>query len=912
MFDCDLLAPRQKFVVTNSSILSAKIIERETHFGVEPHSVRSLAMTLYRHPAVFLNGRILRPLSPEEREFLGEELREELSENNYFKKSFELPGLRARVFDCIEELRLAGYKPKDCAKGKIQNEAKLISLKEVFDRYLTGLERHTVFDYPLLLTQLIEKIQKQEYRTILGKIDIIIPFDLELRGMETTFLEVLEGNAKIYRPLEKARSYLSETDPKSTSLCDFKNALSAFLDRKPFVTQVRSCTLDESLRLQAALTPEESLAEVFQWMTERGSGIDTTAIVTPNYDSYAGALYRLCKKHGIPLNLSGGISANEFGFFAEDLECLDELEATCKHGGKKDLIASVNNFFKRRKCDDPCYDAFRGQILAFIQRYSEAKEKTTAKQIEITHFPKLLRETILESRLGLSALDLDRQGIYFGVPEDLLGVKTTHLAIVGLQDHYYPPKVVPDPILTDAERGDLNDAIESGAFLHTLSTSAPRKKEKDCLEKISLGVRSSLYLGLESHDLSTGELSLPSSFFNRVLSAFGFEQKASDIRDLCRTREDFLPKSGKSMFFDYDLYLAANGSIGPRSNVFQKGDKRIKNRVLNDEDRVLLPDGVPDLLQAQYSASGLSDFFTCPYLFYLKKIEKLPEPPETDGRELEWLDPMSYGKFLHTVFYEIATAFLKEGKTEKSWIEFLRNKARGLVVPVIEKAEAEYADIKVGVPEIIIAKERDEIRGATLAFIEAEKKQVGQTGFFPVKAEEEFNNLLYEIKDGKTAIALNFNGIVDRLDKSENGAFRVVDYKTGKNRYRDEGNLFIDSDNYTHFQHGVYSHWALKKSGFEIAEHKLSAGYYFTSDASNWHTVLQPYGEFVDRMKGAMAVFHEALARREFHKNAKACNGCSYQVVCGGIPEHRARFAEPSPQLAKIEAALGIEEEGDE
>jgi len=147
MFGCDLLSPRKKYLVTNSAVLSAKIIERETYLAIEPHSVLSLALRLYQHPAVFLDGRAQRKLTAEELEFLGEELRELLPNENYFKKAFELPGLRERVLRCVEELRLAGYEPHDLQKNVIDNEKKLNSIRVLFELYLQGLKRCFRLDF---------------------------------------------------------------------------------------------------------------------------------------------------------------------------------------------------------------------------------------------------------------------------------------------------------------------------------------------------------------------------------------------------------------------------------------------------------------------------------------------------------------------------------------------------------------------------------------------------------------------------------------------------------------------------------------------------------------------------------------------------------------------------------------------
>ena len=109
LLGCDLKSLKHKYILTNSLPLSAKLLERHTHFGAEPHSIQSLTRLLDSHSQIISSpGQAIR-LTSEDREFFGESLKSKLGAKNYFKDAFSLPGLRAKVFDCIDELRLSGY-----------------------------------------------------------------------------------------------------------------------------------------------------------------------------------------------------------------------------------------------------------------------------------------------------------------------------------------------------------------------------------------------------------------------------------------------------------------------------------------------------------------------------------------------------------------------------------------------------------------------------------------------------------------------------------------------------------------------------------------------------------------------------------------------------------------------------------
>ena len=172
---------------------------------------------------------------------------------------------------------------------------------------------------------------------------------------------------------------------------------------------------------------------------------------------------------------------------------------------------------------------------------------------------------------------------------------------------------------------------------------------------------------------------------------------------------------------------------------------------------------------------------------------------------------------------------------------------------------------------------------------------------FHPEAEKEFNNIRYRISNGKELI---FGGYVDRLDSNGNGKYRIVDYKTGKNRFRTNENLFQDNDSYVHFQHAIYGLWALAQEEYPIKETDLEAGYYFTSSKGGWALVIAPFSNFKNQLKDTMKIFYESLKSGEFSKNAESCRNCEYQIICSGFHKRRRSFVGIPPQIAEIQISL--------
>jgi len=169
-----------------------------------------------------------------------------------------------------------------------------------------------------------------------------------------------------------------------------------------------------------------------------------------------------------------------------------------------------------------------------------------------------------------------------------------------------------------------------------------------------------------------------------------------------------------------------------------------------------------------WSPSRLETYGTCPHMFYSSYLLGLEarEPP-TAG-----LDAAQLGLILHEVLEEVYGA-AEDPADLGSVLEALDR----IVDPIMDRAPSRYGFRPTPLWEI----ERDQYAEALRETVRALSEE-GE-GWSPAEFEKRFGfdpNAPLELEvDGKT---VRVRGMIDRLDRGEDGGLRVIDYKTGTGR----------------------------------------------------------------------------------------------------------------------------------
>ncbi|MBF9068508.1 RecB family exonuclease [Streptacidiphilus fuscans] len=177
----------------------------------------------------------------------------------------------------------------------------------------------------------------------------------------------------------------------------------------------------------------------------------------------------------------------------------------------------------------------------------------------------------------------------------------------------------------------------------------------------------------------------------------------------------------------------------------------------------LAPDAAPDValpsVPTSLSPSRAGDFMTCPLLYRLRVIDRVPEPPSPAATR---------GTLVHAVLERLFDAPLGERTPEA---------ARALLRPEWEKLLLERPEVAELFPE---ETGTEELAGW---LADAEKLL---DAYFRVEDPNRLQPAERELLVTTTLESgLRLRGYVDRVDVAPTGEVRVVDYKTGRAPSRD-------------------------------------------------------------------------------------------------------------------------------
>ena len=151
------------------------------------------------------------------------------------------------------------------------------------------------------------------------------------------------------------------------------------------------------------------------------------------------------------------------------------------------------------------------------------------------------------------------------------------------------------------------------------------------------------------------------------------------------------------------------------------------------------------------SPSRAADFMTCPLLYRFRTIDRLPEAPSVAATR---------GTLVHSVLEQLF---------DLPAVDRVPARARDLVAPAWEALVADEPELSG------LVDSADALEG----FLEGARELVDRyfTLEDPQRLEPHQREQLVEVP---LAGGLLLRGYIDRLDRTADGALRVVDYKTGK------------------------------------------------------------------------------------------------------------------------------------
>ncbi|MBV8952442.1 MAG: PD-(D/E)XK nuclease family protein, partial [Actinobacteria bacterium] len=191
---------------------------------------------------------------------------------------------------------------------------------------------------------------------------------------------------------------------------------------------------------------------------------------------------------------------------------------------------------------------------------------------------------------------------------------------------------------------------------------------------------------------------------------------------------------------------------------------------------------VPSPLDHVTSATRLERWAACPFHYFMNDVLHV-EPVENPGEQLR-ITPLHRGELVHSVLERFVLEVLARPADEQpgpdvAWSVEDRERIRAITDDLCDRYEAAGL---TGRP-IFWRRDRAAIHADVQQFLSADDRRRRAEHARPIAAELAFGfadaalaTAPVELPDGRV---LHFRGKADRVDVSDDGTIRVVDYKTG-------------------------------------------------------------------------------------------------------------------------------------
>ncbi|MGE0449613.1 MAG: PD-(D/E)XK nuclease family protein [Vicinamibacterales bacterium] len=535
---------------------------------------------------------------------------------------------------------------------------------------------------------------------------------------------------------------------------------------------------------------------------------------------------------------------------------------------------------------------------------------------------------VLAPRLGSIETDPPprRYGrVFVGTPHQLRGRTFDVVFVPALAERVFPQKLREDPLLLDAARARLPEAL-------------PMQGDRTDAERLQLRLAvgaavKRLYVSFPTIETGEGRPRVPSLYAleiwramtGRVPSADELQQAAA--RASGATLAWPAPADGDDAIdaLEHDLATlrrlvgepdhAARGKAQYLLQLNEYLQRSVRERYMRSKKAWTRWDGIAQanertrpilakqrLAERVYSLSALQRYATCPYQFLLGAIYRLR--PAEDLEPLQRMDPLTKGSLFHAV----QTAFYRRLQAEGALpiaVEALDAALRTLDECLAEVAAIEHDRLAPAI-ERVWADEIGAIRRDLRLWVDAVAHDRG--GWVPIHFEWAFGikggGPLAEGRDPASiadAVAIDgrflLHGSVDLVEEhATTKDLRVTDHKTG--RYRGKDRMIINGGGT--LQPVLYSLALEAALGRPVAEGRL---YYATTDGGFRDIVIKMTD--VARRSGveALEIIDRAIESGFLAPapNERACTWCDFAPVCGPHAERRSRRKAHEPMADLLE-----------
>ena len=435
-----------------------------------------------------------------------------------------------------------------------------------------------------------------------------------------------------------------------------------------------------------------------------------------------------------------------------------------------DLIGCFNNDFNYLKFIDFSYKYIKSEDE---KKALESKLKSLSHIIDLVNDNEKLTVTS-DELLNLIYSEADDNSILASPISKRLSLRK-NLFIIGLSQNYVSGSDIENPFIIDPV--DYSNDLGNGKYLHILKNT--RNNIVEALNYyLDYSASENIYLSYPSFNKIDLRPSSMSIFFMEKTSNLSIKEiNKYDIQKENMKFNDLIISDIKvKTYNDY-----SNGRVKKLSGENRHLDSSIDNTI---NEKI-----VDEAFEYSLSPSSIQTLLQCPYNFYYQKFKKLPYPEYPSLNEHEWLDSNARGTFFHRVL---------ELYARKEWMnsDIKSNIDEASFTSCFTKALDEALVLNPVKSEVVLKMDIEEIMAICRDYIEKSIDDF-KTNYRVLDCEYNLLNACY--KYSKDGINISFSGFVDRVDgyiENDTLHLRLVDYKTGKYKNKDES---------SYIQHIIYS-----------------------------------------------------------------------------------------------------------
>jgi CRISPR/Cas system-associated exonuclease Cas4 (RecB family) len=497
--------------------------------------------------------------------------------------------------------------------------------------------------------------------------------------------------------------------------------------------------------------------------------------------------------------------------------------------------------------------------------------------------------------------------VLVATPEEARGLSFDVVFLPGLAERLFPQKIAEDPLLLDAARASLDDALETNAdrtaherLALRIGVGAARRRVVASWPRLEIELarpRTPSFYALELVRAAEGALPGFDALARRADAAadarLGWPapreaNEAIDAAEHDLSRLDRVLRRSQDEARGHAAYLlGANDHLGRALRFRARRWKRgwfPSDGLMVTSDRGRAAIEAHRLARRSYSPTALQNYASCPYRFFLQAVHRLA--PREVPVAAEELDPLQRGTLVHETQYELFVRLRAERLLPVR--EGNLSRARALLDEAVQVVVDRWKD------DLAPAIDRlwdDAIAGIRADLVEWLRRTSEDVEWTPTHAELSFGLPNQQGRDPRSldepvaVEGLRLRGSIDLVEQSVEGTMRATDYKTGKPRAK-RGDVIGGGET---LQPVLYA-LALERIFPDV---RIEGGrLWYCTTAGDWTTVGVPLDDLArNAVRLVASTIDGALAKGFLPAAPKdgACTWCDYQPICGPREELRVK-----------------------